>query len=129
MYAIKCLFTVLRKVFFDAMFFSNSLLSPFSSPLSPLPLCLCTSGWNGAHFATQTGLECATILLPEPTKCWNYKRAPPHLAFLPTITLDALTFPQHMPSKILFSCRAPGLEMGVVREAQGVYVIFTFHSS
>ena len=31
-------------------------------------------------FVAQAGLELALILLPQPPKCWDYRRAPPHLA-------------------------------------------------
>lgn len=30
--------------------------------------------WGSSHFAVQTGLE-LTILLPQPSKYWNYKHA------------------------------------------------------
>jgi hypothetical protein len=32
------------------------------------------------HYAVQAGLE-LMMLLPQSPECWNYKRAPPHLAF------------------------------------------------
>jgi hypothetical protein len=40
---------------------------------------LCSSGWPGSHYATQTGLK-FLILLPEASGCWVYKPVPLHLA-------------------------------------------------
>ena len=32
-------------------------------------------------FVTQAGLKLSLILLPQPPKCWDYRRLPPHLAY------------------------------------------------
>jgi hypothetical protein len=41
---------------------------------------LCSPSWLGAHYVAQAGFKLA-ILLPQPTQCWDYRYAPPLLAY------------------------------------------------